>query len=136
VITEAGGIPLATILTGANRHDVTQLIPLADAIPPIRGKPGHPISRPDSLYADRAYHSKPHSRLLRKRGIEPHIAQRGQPHGSGLGKYRWVVERTISWLHHHRRLRVRYDRRDDIHEAFMTIGCALICWNVLRSGFC
>jgi transposase len=44
-----------------------------------------------------------------------------------LGKERWVVERTISWLHANRRLDRRYDRRADIHEAFLTIGCALIC---------
>jgi transposase len=136
VITDAAGIPLACILTGANRHDVTQLIPLVDAIPPIAGKPGRPLQRPASLYADRAYHSNPHSEQLRGRGIKPHIAQRGRPHGSGLGKYRWVVERTNSWLHQFRRLRVRYERRDDIHEAFMILGCAVICWNALNRGFC
>jgi len=86
-------------LTGANRHDVTQLIPLVHAIPAIGGKPGRPLRRPKSLYADRAYHSQMHSILLRNRGIEPRIARRGEPHGSGPGKVRWVVERTSSWLH-------------------------------------
>jgi len=52
------------------------------------------------------------------------MAKRGQPHGSGLGKFRWVVERSISWLHQFRRLRIRYERRDDIHEAFLIMGCA------------
>jgi transposase len=46
-----------------------------------------------------------------------------------------VVERTLSWLHQHRRLERRYDRRADIHEAFLTIGCALICHQQLQS-FC
>lgn len=122
-------------MTGANRHDVTQLIPLVNAIPAIGGKPGPRVRRPKSLYADRAYHSEMHSILLWNRGIEPHIAQRGQPHGSGLGKVRWVVERTLSWLHQYRRLRVRYERRADIHEAFLILGCALICWKTLQAGF-
>jgi transposase len=76
-----------------------------------------------------------HSILLWNRGSAPHIAQRGEPHGSGLGKYRWVVERTISWLHQTRRLRVRYEKRADIHEAFMTLGCALICAKRLHARF-
>jgi transposase len=54
------------------------------------------------------------------------------PHGSGLGRWRWVVERTFAWLNQFRRLRVRYDKRADIHEAFLSLGCALICWQSLR----
>jgi transposase len=37
-------------------------------------------------------------------------------HGNGLGVFRGVVERTLSWLHQFRRLRVRYERRSNIHE--------------------
>jgi transposase len=48
-----------------------------------------------------------------------------------LGRYRWVVERTLAWLHQFRRLRIRYERRSDIHEAFMSLACALICWRFL-----
>ena len=59
----------------------------------------------------------------------------GQAHGSGLGIYRWVVERTLAWLHQFRRLRVRWERRTEIHEAFLDIGCILICWNHLKE-FC
>jgi hypothetical protein len=51
LITEAQGIPLAVILTGANRHDVTQLHALVDAIPPIAGKRGRPLSKPASFRA-------------------------------------------------------------------------------------
>ncbi len=129
MITDGQGIPLATLLTGANAHDVTQLIPLVEAIPPVRGKPGRPRRRPDELYADRAYDSEPHREELRDRAIEPHLAKRRTEHGSGLGSYRWVIERTHAWFHNFRRLRVRYERRADIHEAFLTIGCILICWN-------
>jgi transposase len=135
ILTEAQGIPIVVRLTGANQHDVTQLIALVNGIPAIGGKPGRPLRRPECLYADRAYHSELHSILLRHKGIEPRIAQRGQPHGSGLGKVRWVVERTLSWLHQYRRLRVRYERRADIHEAFLILGCALICRKTLHPGF-
>lgn len=69
-------------------------------------------------------------------GIEPVLARRGTDHGSGLGVYRWVVERTLSWLHQFRRLRIRYERRAEIHEAFMTLGCAIICWRTLQNAFC
>jgi len=126
-LTEAQGIPLVARLTGANAHDITELLPLVDAVPTVGGKVGHPKSKPDSVQADRGYDSEPHREQLRDRNIEPLIAKRGQPHGSGLGKTRWVVERTISWLHQFRRLRIRFEKRSDIHEAFLAIGCALIC---------
>jgi len=136
VITDANGTPLACTLTGANRHDITQLIPLVNAIPAILGKPGRPLQRSEGLCADRSNHSEMHGILLWKKGIEPHIAQRGEPHGSGLGRVRWVVERTISWLHQFRRLRVRFKRRADIHKPFVALGCAMICWNTLKTEFC
>jgi transposase len=132
VLTDAAGIPLAATLTGANAHDVTQLLPLVQAIGPIGGKPGRPRHRPDRVQGDRAYDSQPHRRELRRLGIASSLARRNTEHGSGLGKTRWVVERTIAWLHQFRRLRIRYERRDDIHQAFIAIGCALICFNYLN----
>lgn len=136
MITDANGIPLAAILTGAHRHDVTQLLPLVDAIPPIAGRVGRPCFRPDRVQGDRGYDSEPHRRALRARGITPILARRNTLHGSGLGAHRWVVERTLSWLHQFRRLRVRWERRADIHEAFMTLGCILICHRALKWSFC
>jgi len=137
LITDANGIPLSVKLTGANRHDITQVISLVDSIPPIAGKVGRPLKRPDSVLGDRGYDSKPHRDQLRQRGIIPHLATRWTDNGSGLGIYRWVVERSLSWLHQNRRLRVRYERRDDIHEAFMIIGCIKICYNhLLKCSFC
>lgn len=136
IVTDAQGIPLAAKLTGANRHDVTQLLPLVEAIPPVRGKRGRPRRRPGSVLGDRAYDSDPHRHALRALGIEPVLAERGTPHGSGLGIFRWVVERTLAWIHQHRRLRVRFERRADIHEAFLAIACSLICWNFLAPEFC
>jgi len=127
---------LAWALTGSNRHDVTQLLPLVDLIPAVRGRHGRPRRRPDCLLADRAYDSKQHRQQLWRRGIKPVIAHRKGEHGSGLGRDRWVVERTFAWLHQRRRLLVRYDRRSDIHEAFLSLACCLICWRRLQNSFC
>ncbi|WP_415867806.1 IS5 family transposase [Burkholderia ubonensis] len=130
VLVDANGVPVSAILTGANRNDVTQLLPLVDAIPPIRGTRGRPLRKPKVIYADRGYDSDSHRRRLRERGIRPVIARRRTEHGSGLGKFRWVVERTHSWLHGFRRLRIRFERRSDIHEAFLKLACSLVCWNI------
>lgn len=136
ILTDAQGIPLNVILTGANRHDVTQLLPLIDKAPAVAGKPGHPRQHPDSIYGDRAYDSEPHRTELRRRGITPFLAKRNTEHGSGLGVYRWVAERTVSWFHQFRRLRIRFERRHDIHEAFLTLAESLICFRELKTGFC
>ena len=136
IIVDAKGTPLAVTVTVANVPDVKQLEPLVDAIPPVRGKPGQPHRRPKEVYADRAYDSEPHRRRLRWRGIRPRICAAEDPHGSGLGKFRWVVERTLSWLPRKRKLRIRTERRVDIHEALTSLGCALICFNVLMASLC
>ncbi|MFJ4866807.1 IS5/IS1182 family transposase, partial [Streptomyces sp. NPDC088748] len=65
-------------------------------------------------------------RLIKAPGIKPAIARRGLPHGSDLGVHRRVVEQTIAWLHDYRRLRIRRERRDDIHEAFLGLATRLI----------
>ena len=131
-LVDANGVPVSVTLTGANRNDVTQLLPLVDAIPPIRGTRGRPLRKPKVIYADRGYDSESHRERLRDRGIKPVIAKRRTEHGSGLGKFRWVVERTHSWLRNFRRLRIRFDRRADIHEAFLKLACSLVCWNTLK----
>jgi transposase len=81
---------------------------------------------------DRGYDAAAIRRGLRIRHIVPFLAMRRTEHGSGFGRSRWVVERTFACLNQFRRLRVRYDKRSDIHEAFLSLGCALICWQSLR----
>ena len=133
-MVDATGIPLAWTLTGGNRNDITQLIPLLEAVPAVRGRVGRPRRRPERVTADRAYDHRPQRRELRKRGIKAEIARRSSNHGSGLGRYRWVVERTFAWLHQFKRLLVRYDRRADIHQAFLALGCCLVCYRRLRNS--
>jgi transposase len=133
LITDGHGTPLAVLLTGGNRNDVTQLLPLLDAIPPVRGRVGRPRRKPDSLFADRGYDHDIYRDQVRARGIVPAIARRGTLHGTGLGTYRWVVERSFAWLHGFRRLRIRWERRADIHEAFLKLACCLITQRQLGS---
>ena len=115
---------------------MTQLLPLIEAIPPVRGVPGAPLTKPPEVVADRGYDSDPHRMKLSGKGVRTFIARRNRPHGSGLGILRWVVERTLSWLHQARRLRVRYEKRADLHEAFVKLRCGMICWSLLHSAFC
>ena len=135
-MTDGCGVPLAIRLTGANAHDITQLVALLDAIPPVRGKVGRPRQRPERVQGDRAYDSDPHRRQVRARGIQPVLGRRRVPHGSGLGVTRWVVERTIAWFHQFKRLRVRYERVPEVHEALFSLGCDIICWRAVQKSFC
>ncbi|WP_440581633.1 IS5 family transposase [Streptomyces laculatispora] len=127
LIVDRHGTPFAVTLTGGNRHDVTHLQPLVDAVPSIRGLRGRPRRRPRCLYADRGHDFDKYRRLLWKRGIKPLIARRGVTHGSGLGKVRWVVERAFAWLHQFKRLRTRHERRADLHQGLLELACSLIC---------
>lgn len=136
LLTDGAGTPLAIDHTGANCHDSQVTIELVDSVPPIKQPRGRPRKRPDELLADRAYDAEDKIRKpLRQRGITPLIAKRNTDHGSGLGKYRYVVEACFDWIFNWRRLRVRYEKRDDIHEAFLVIACCMICWKRIQE-FC
>jgi transposase len=131
LLVDRTGVPLAIRTAGANASDHGQIIPVVLAFPKVGGKPGRPKEHPDALYADAGYDSEATRALLRWMGIEPHIRYRNGEHGSGLGKVRWVVERTISWLKGLRRMRVRYDRLRVIQEAWNTLAASVICFNIL-----
>jgi transposase len=122
-------------VTGGNRNDVTQLIPLLERIPPVRGTVGRPRRRPDLIVADRGYDHDKYRRELRRRGIAHRIARRGTAHGSGIGRWRWVVERSFAWLHAFKRLAIRYERRGDLHHGLVGLACCLICWRRLNADY-
>jgi transposase len=129
------GLPLVAQLSGTQVHDSRLLIPLVTAIPVIAGLSGRARKRPGKLHADRAYASRAHRTWLRRRGIASRIARYSVESRERLGRWRWVVERTLGWLHRFRRLRIRYERRADIHQAFLALACALICWRYIER-FC
>src|ERR671933_964470 len=127
IVVERHGIPLTVRLTAANRPDGSVFTELIDGIKPIKRPRGRPRKRPDKLHADKAYDSAPCRVALQRRAIKCRIARKGIESSTRLGRHRWVVERTLAWLAKFRRLTVRYERRAEIHEAFLHLGCALIC---------
>jgi transposase len=134
-VVDRGGRPLAALLTGANRHDSVVFEQVLDAIPPIRQVNGRRRKRPAKLHADKGYDYPRCRQALRRRHIRVRIARKGIDSSERLGRHRWVVERTLAWLNRFRRLTVRYERRADIHQAFLTLGCCLICFNALQNRF-
>lgn len=133
-MTEGRGIPLAAGLTAANRPDDTVFEALVDSVEPIKRPRGRPRRRPAKLHADKGYDYRHCRAHLRRRGIKGRIARKGVESKTRLGRYRWVVERTLAWLHRFRRLAIRYERLEEIHQAFLDLGCALICLNFLRAA--
>ena len=121
--------------TAANTHDSSMFEELVDAVEPIRRPRGRPRKRPEKLHADKAYDARKCRAVLGRRGIKSRIARKGKESSEKLGRHRWVVERTLSWLNRHRRLKVRYERRADVHQAFLELGCALVCWSFVQR-FC
>ncbi|WP_379962682.1 IS5 family transposase [Edwardsiella ictaluri] len=127
IVVERQGIPLAVLVSGANRHDSIMFEPLLDALPALAGKRGRPRYRPDKLHADKGYDFRRCRDYLRRRGIKARIARRGIDSNDRLGRYRWVVERTHGWLAGFGKLRIRFERRLDTHLALLTLACAVIC---------
>ena len=119
LLVDGSGLPLAWRLGAGNRNDILQLLPLLDAVPAVAGLTGRPRRRPDSVLADRAYDHEHYLVELRRRGIKTMIARRYQPHGSGLGRLRWVVERTFAWISKHRRTIRDYEHLPASHEAMI-----------------
>src|SRR3954453_15285434 len=132
LMVDPSGVPLAIRTAGANASDHRQILPLILDFPKVGGGPGRPKELPDEAYAARGYDRESTRALLRWLGIEPHIAKRKTAHGSGLGKVRWVVERTISWLKGLRRLRIRYDRLAVMQDAWDTLAACVICFRLLH----
>jgi IS5 family transposase len=130
-VVDRKGVPLALLLTAANVPDQVVFEELIEAVPPIKRPRGRPRRRPHKLHADKGYDNRRCRRYLGRRGILCRIARKGVESKDRLGRHRWVVERTLAWLAKFRRLAIRYERRDDIHEAFLRIGCALICLNFI-----
>ena len=127
MLTDSGGVPLVVQTVSANQHDVRTMLPLVVNMPGVTGKPGRPKCKPKMVVADKAFDCEALRGILRWLGIQHVLPKRGEDE-HGLGVWRWFVERTISWLHQFRRLRIRWDRRPEIHQAFLTLAATVICY--------
>lgn len=119
--------------TPANVPDGKMLVPLLDAMPSLPGRRGRPQQRPRRLLGDAAYGSLAHRVRCALRNIVPVLAAPRQPHGSGLGRMRYVVERTLAWFGSYRRLKLCYERWAQHFQSFHELAAALICANKLKS---
>ncbi|MEU6482395.1 IS5 family transposase [Streptomyces sp. NPDC047017] len=128
LIVDRNGLPISIGISAANDHDSLALIPLMRGIPPIRSRFGPRRRRPAKLHGDKGYDYDRLRNWLRRRQIVPRIARRGIEASDRLGRHRWVVERTMSWLNGCRRLHRRYERKPEHFLAFAGIASTLICY--------
>lgn len=131
LLVDRDGVPLAMRAVPANRSDQLEILPAVVSFPVVKGKRGRPRVHPKDLYADAGFDCEATRSILRWLGIKPHIRRRNSEHGSHLGRIRWVVERTISWIKGLRRMRVRYDRSATSINAWTSIAQSVICFHIL-----
>lgn len=132
MLTDAHGVPLKVITTPANVNDAQMAMPLIDQMPRIAGPRGRPRKKPATVLGDRAYGTAANVKGCQQRGIVSLLAQPRTPHDSGLGTIRYVVERTLAWFGHHRRLKICYEKCNEHFQAFHDLAAALICARKLR----
>ena len=131
-MTDADGLPLVVRTGPANRPDAELALEMLDAIPPQGGKRGRPRRRPKVFQGDGAYGIKAIVAAVVQRRVDSLLAPYGKArkeHGSGLGKTRYVVERTLSWMGNFRRLKLCYERFGEHFQAFHELAACLICAN-------
>jgi transposase len=120
------------VVTGANVTDTSMLPAVLDDVPPVLTPSGRRRCRPGKLHGDKGYDSAANRPYLRRRGITARIARRGIESSARLGRHRWKVERSLSWLSCWRRLQVRWDRDSGRFFAFVLVTCTLVCFNRLQ----
>jgi len=113
-------------VTGANRHDVTQLAPVLDGVVMVRSG-----SEAAYLYADKGYDGRPGREVIVSRGYIPRVCPKKRRPGRPWKNRRWVVEATHSWFNRFRKLLVRYEKLADSYEALLHLASAIICWRKL-----
>jgi transposase len=129
LVCDGAGLPLTAVVTAANVTDTMMLQAVLDDVPPVLTSSGRRRRRPGKLHSDKGYDSAANRAYLRRRGIRPRIARRGLESSTRLGRHRWRVERSLSWLSCFRRLEVRWDRGSGRWFAFVLLACAVVCFN-------
>jgi transposase len=134
-LTDAHGLPLVVQTTPANTRDDQVALHVLVGMPPIPGRRGRPRIKPKILQGDAGYGFPILARLVRVLGVKPLLTPRGNTHqhGSGLGKTRYVVERTLSWFGNFRRLKVCYEKSGTHFQAFHELAAAILCANRIKT---
>jgi transposase len=129
VLTDAEGLPLVVKTTPANTRDDRLALPLLVEMPAIAGPKGRPRIKPKVLQGDAGYGCAALQAIVKWLGIKPLLAPLGKHsvHGSGLGKTRYVVERTLSWFGNFRRLKLCYEKSGRHFQAFHELAAAILC---------
>jgi len=125
------GVPLSFIVTGANRHDVSQLEAVLDAIQVKR--PAPPVRRHKHLCADAGYTGAPALETIKAHHYIPHVKGRGEEarelrRDSTRKARRWVVEVAHSWFNRFRKLLVRYEKLERSFLGLNQLAAAIIAF--------
>jgi len=136
ILTDKDGIPLSTIITSANTHDVTVATNTIDNI--VIKRPSYNKSKhKQNLCLDKAYHSNEVEQEIIKRGYIPHIRHRREEKKKNNKNHparRWVVERTNSWHNRFRKLFTRYEKKDENYLGLVQFSCSIIIYRKLILG--
>ena len=123
---EGQGVPLSIVVTGANRHDVTQVKPVLSGV--VIKKPDNFVQ---NLCADKGYFGKPAMQVMIKYGYIPHVRARGEEAKAikqGQKARRWIVEVTHAWFNQFRKILVRYEKLQSSYEALLYLAAAIIAY--------
>ena len=122
------GVPLSLVVTGANRHDVTQLELVLEEIVIDR-----PADIQQNLCADKAYDGQAALETIVSNGYVPHVKKRGEEiqekkNNPTWKARRWVVEVSHSWFNRFRKILVRYEKLSDTYMALLHMAAAIITY--------
>jgi transposase len=137
VLTDANGVPLVVLTGPANQRDDAKAEDLLEAFPVLKdGQTGLTHVLPPALMGDRGYGFDYLINIVLLYGIVALLSPRGKdkPHGSGLGVQRYVVERTMSWWTHFRRINLCYERKGEHFQGLHELAACIICANKLRAA--
>jgi transposase len=136
VLTDAEGVPVVVPVGPANQRDDGKLEDLLEAFPVLTDKDGTTYVQPPALMGDRGYGFAYLIAIVLLYGIESLLSPRGKdkPHGSGLGEQRYVVERTMSWWTHFRRINFCYERTKAHFQGLHDLAAAVLCANKLKAA--
>ena len=131
MICDANGIPLVLAVGPANQRDEELVAPMLKQFPTVPNRRGEKRKKPKALQGDRGYGFPNIIKMVVRLLISSLLAPRGSPHGSGLGKTRYVVERTLAWLGNNHRLKLCYERTGERFRGFHVLAACVICSNRL-----